>query len=196
MSQESVGEKDGSVSLDETEVGGSVSVSNRSYVEFWRAMKRSKHIAQPMYLDSKYFENSSTQFFFYKLGQNPTERLPRGIAKVCNNLPILKRKFRAKWQLRYGCIKDGLLIYFLNDQPKSIALGCICLTGSTFENENVLEDSENKLHYLKVKTIQPRRPKKKYLKFFDWQIGAQTLEECEKLKATIEKYRVEDNTQD
>ena len=32
--------------MDETEVGGSVSVSNRSYVEFWRAMKRSKHIAR------------------------------------------------------------------------------------------------------------------------------------------------------
>ena len=179
---------DSSEGIEEPSKGNKLSISNQSYVDFWKTMKRSKHIAEPMYLDSKHFKDPSTQFFFYKLGQNPTEKLPKAVATFCNNLPILKRKFKAKWQLRYGCIKDGLLIYFLNDQPKCVALGCICLPGSTFE-QDIVEDTENKLHYLMVRTSQPRRPKKNKKKLsYDWKIGAQTYEECTKLKAEIEKY--------
>ncbi|QDZ20468.1 hypothetical protein HOP50_04g29850 [Chloropicon primus] len=155
--------------------------SYQNWLDFWRQMKKSKHIAQPMYLDCDYFQNASPYFFFYKLGQNPTEHLPGTLAKVCNHLPFLKRKFKAKWQRRYGCIVNDLLVYFLHDQPKAIALGCISLAGCTIE-EDIVQDSQNNLSYICLTTIHPRRPKKKV---FNWRIGAETLEECKQLKERV-----------
>ena len=160
--------------------------SYQNWADFWREMKKSKHIAEPMYLDCEYFEGASSHFFFYKLGQNPTEHLPGSLAKVCNNLPFLKRKFKAKWQQRYGILlPNGLLVYFLNDQPKSIALGCICLSGIKIDEDNV-QDSANNLVYLSLTSRHPRRPKKKV---FQWKVGAQTEDECALLKERILKHQ-------
>ena len=170
---------------DSSQVSGGQEAYRR-WASFWKKLKKSKNIGSPMYLE--YFSDAAVQFHFYKLGCNPTEHLPGALAKVCNKLPLLKRRFKAKWQLRYGCIKDGLLVYFLNDQPKSIALGCISLPGSKFVGE-VRENSETKagprVHYFTLNSRHPRRPKKK---IYAWQLGAESLEECESLKREIEKH--------
>ena len=182
----SEGEKQNNVVAGREFSESAVEDSYQTWLDFWRAMKRSKHIADPMYLENEYFKDASQRFFFYKLGQNPTEHLPSSLAKVCNNLPFLKRKFKAKWQQRYGILlPNGLLVYFLNDQPKSIALGCICLSGIKIDEDNV-QDSANNLVYLSLTSRHPRRPKKKV---FQWKVGAQTEDECALLKERILKHQ-------
>lgn len=155
-----------------------------NWVEFWKLMKKSKATAQPLYRkDDYFFEGTTDTIFFYKLGQNPTEHLPATLAKICNKMPLLKRKFKAKWQQRYGCIINDLLVYFRHDGANAIALGCISLAGGTLGD--IVEDKDNQIYYMDLTTKEPRRPKKKV---YDWRVGAKTFEECENLRGEIEKY--------